>query len=143
MSVSLFRLKQCYVFMYYALVHRVCGPRTSKRIFFVRYSTSIIYVIKVFAQGSSLRSLLPLTKLIYFTWTARRDLPLGIEDYKIKDRSLSASSEWNTYHGARFGRLNAVARGRNKGAWSARRNNRRQWIMVSFFLNAFSRNYLP
>ena len=65
--------------------------------------------------------------------TARRDLPLGIEDYKINGRYLSASTEWNKYHGARFARLNSVARGRNKGAWSAKRNNRRQWIMVSGF----------
>jgi len=57
---------------------------------------------------------------------------LGIEDRKIRDRYLTASSEWNKYHGARFGRLNTVARGRNKGAWSAKRNNRRQYIMVSF-----------
>ncbi len=57
---------------------------------------------------------------------------MGIEDRKIRDRYLTASTEWNKYHGARFGRLNAVARGRNKGAWSAKRNNRRQWIMVGF-----------
>ena len=70
-------------------------------------------------------------KTVCFFFLARRDLPLGIEDYKIRDRSLSASSEWNRYHGAQLGRLNTVARGRNKGAWSAKRNNRRQWIMVS------------
>ena len=62
---------------------------------------------------------------------------MGIEDYKIRDRYLSASSAWNRYHGAQFGRLNAVARGRNKGAWSAKRNNRQQWIMVSLFLILF------
>jgi len=61
---------------------------------------------------------------------SRKDLPLGIEDRKIRDRYLTASSEWNKYHGARFGRLNTVARGRNRGAWSAKRNNRRQYIMV-------------
>ena len=60
---------------------------------------------------------------------------MGIEDRKISDRYLTASSEWNRYHGARRGRLNTVARGRNKGAWSAKRNNRRQYIMVSFTCN--------
>lgn len=60
---------------------------------------------------------------------------MGIEDRKVSDRYLTASSEWNRYHGARFGRLNAVARGRNKGAWSAKKNNRRQYIMVSFTHN--------
>ena len=60
---------------------------------------------------------------------------MGIEDRKIRGRYLTASTEWNKYHGARFGRLNGVARGRNKGAWSAKRNNRRQWIMVGFTFN--------
>lgn len=60
---------------------------------------------------------------------------MGIEDRKVSDHYLTASSEWNRYHGARFGRLNAVARGRNKGAWSAKKNNRRQYIMVSFTHN--------
>lgn len=76
--------------------------------------------------------LFTLTTQTWYVSTARSDLPLGIEDRKIQDRYLTASTEWNTYHGARFGRLNAVARGRNKGAWSAKRNNRRQWIMVGF-----------
>lgn len=61
---------------------------------------------------------------------SKKDLPMGIEDYKIKDRDLTASSEWDKYHAARFARLNSVARGKNKGAWSAKRNNRGQWIMV-------------
>ena len=74
---------------------------------------------------------------IWFTFIARKDLPLGIEDRKISDRYLTASSEWNRYHGPRFGRLNTVARGRNKGAWSAKRNNRRQYIMVSFTCNIY------
>lgn len=55
---------------------------------------------------------------------------MGIEDYKIKDRQMRASSEWDKYHAARFARLNLVARGKNRGAWSAKRNNRAQWIMV-------------
>ena len=64
---------------------------------------------------------------------AKNDLPMGIEDYKIKDRQMRASSEWSKYHAARFARLNLVARGKNKGAWSAKKNNRAQWIMVSVF----------
>ena len=71
----------------------------------------------------------------YFIPTAKKDLPMGIEDYKIKDRDLTASSEWDKYHAARFARLNSVARGKNKGAWSAKRNNRGQWIMVSVFFH--------
>ena len=78
-----------------------------------------------------LRLSLALTIQISFASTAKKDLPLGIEDRKIPDRCLTASSEWNKNHGARFGRLNTVVGGRNKGAWSAKRNNRRQYIMVS------------
>ena len=65
---------------------------------------------------------------------AKNDLPMGIEDYKIKDRQITASSEWDKYHAARFARLNLAARGKNKGGWSAKRYNRAQWIMVRVFL---------
>ena len=70
----------------------------------------------------------------YSFLAAKNDLPMGIEDYKIKDRQIRASSEWDKYHAARLARLNLVKRGSYRGGWSAKRNNRAQWIMVRVFL---------
>ena len=57
-------------------------------------------------------------------------MPLGIEDLRIPDCALSASSRWDGYHGPHRGRLNFQTRGRFRGAWSSRANNRHQWFQV-------------
>lgn len=57
-------------------------------------------------------------------------MPLGVEDLRIPDCALSASSRWDGYHGPHRGRLNIQRRGRFRGAWSSRANNRHQWFQV-------------
>ena len=61
---------------------------------------------------------------------ARNKIPLGIEDKKIPYSAFSASSKWNSNHGPSRARLNTVRQGHKTGAWSAKRNDRRQWIQV-------------
>lgn len=61
------------------------------------------------------------------------DGPLGLENGDITDGQLSASSEWNWYHGARRGRLNVQKQGGLRGAWSSRRNDGNQWLQIDLF----------
>lgn len=70
--------------------------------------------------------------LIYLHYfpTARSSVEIGSEDGKIPNRAFTASTKWDTYHRANRARLNTVANKRYRGAWSARKNNRRQWIQV-------------
>ena len=65
-----------------------------------------------------------------FFQTARYGVEVGLEDGKIPNRAFTASSKWDTYHRADRARLNTVATKRYRGAWSAKKNNRRQWIQV-------------
>ena len=65
---------------------------------------------------------------------------LGLESNAIPDSSMTASTEYNGQHGARRGRLNVVRSGKGTGAWSARRNDKNQWLQVqlqvkSLFVN--------
>ncbi|XP_022809858.1 uncharacterized protein LOC111346861 [Stylophora pistillata] len=56
--------------------------------------------------------------------------PMGMENKLIPDFAITASSEWNTGHGAKNGRLYFMAGGGRTGAWSAKTNDRSQWIQV-------------
>ena len=56
--------------------------------------------------------------------------PLGMESRKIPDRQITASTEFNSAHGATNGRLNFKAGGGKTGAWSARTNDVHQWLQV-------------
>ena len=67
--------------------------------------------------------------LRYFS-TAKSSVEVGLEDGKIRNRAFTASSKWDRYHRADRARLNSVANKRYRGAWSARKNNKRQWIQV-------------
>lgn len=66
-----------------------------------------------------------------FIFVAVSRLPLGVSDKRIRDSALSASSLWDRYHAASRGRLHICKLGRFRGAWSARRNIRGQWLQVS------------
>ncbi|XP_022796952.1 uncharacterized protein LOC111335334 [Stylophora pistillata] len=57
--------------------------------------------------------------------------PLGMETHRIKDAQITASSEWDGNHAAIQGRLNFKAGRGKQGGWSARWNNRNQWIQVA------------
>lgn len=51
-------------------------------------------------------------------------IPMGIRGR----RYITASSSWDRYHAAWRARLHQRVTGRYRGGWSARRNNRRQYI---------------
>ena len=50
----------------------------------------------------------------------------------IRDRQMSASSEYNSGHRAQNGRLNFLAHSGRTGAWSAKVNDVNQWLQVDF-----------
>ena len=56
--------------------------------------------------------------------------PLGMESRKITDGQITASTEFNSAHGATNARLNFKAGGGKTGAWSALRNDVHQWLQV-------------
>ncbi|XP_072047814.1 cartilage intermediate layer protein 1-like [Amphiura filiformis] len=61
---------------------------------------------------------------------------LGVEDGRISDDQLTASTEFvgddpSLYHGANNGRLNRVAVPGTTGAWSAQTNDGNQWIQAA------------
>ena len=71
------------------------------------------------------------TTLFIFLTSAPNSVPIGIEDGKIPNGYITASSTYNRYTAPWLGRLNNKARGRFKGAWSAKRNNRKQWLQFN------------
>lgn len=69
---------------------------------------------------------------IVYSAAAPCNKPLGLQNRRIPDSRITASSEWNHFHAARFGRLGQVKHGRFVGAWCARHNNHLQWFKVDF-----------
>lgn len=69
--------------------------------------------------------------LFIFSTSAPNSVPIGVEDGKIPNGYITASSTYNRYTAPWLGRLNSKARGRLKGAWSAKRNNRKQWLQFN------------
>ena len=60
------------------------------------------------------------------------DGALGMQNGRIKNAAIRASSQWDNKHAAYLARLGRLRRGRLMGAWSAKRNNYNQWIQVAF-----------
>ena len=58
--------------------------------------------------------------------------PLGLQNRRLPNSRITASSEWNQFHAARLGRLGQVKRGKYVGAWCTRYNNHLQWFKVDF-----------
>lgn len=54
------------------------------------------------------------------------NVPLGLEDKRITNGQLSASSYYNHYLAPWHGRLN------HRWSWSVRHRNNRQWLQVNF-----------
>ncbi|XP_078346340.1 uncharacterized protein LOC144631705 isoform X1 [Oculina patagonica] len=57
---------------------------------------------------------------------------LGIENYRIPNSAITASSEWDGNHGPTNARLNRPSSGGKTGAWSSKTNDVNQWIQVTF-----------
>ncbi|CAB3992725.1 EGF-like repeat and discoidin I-like domain-containing 3 [Paramuricea clavata] len=55
-----------------------------------------------------------------------------MENGKIRDNQITASTHWDNGHRAPNGRLNFRAGSGRTGAWSSRRNDRNQWLQVDF-----------
>ena len=52
-----------------------------------------------------------------------------MENRKISDAQITASSEWKTNYGASNARLNFNLK---SGSWSAGKNDKHQWLQVNF-----------
>ncbi|XP_022792632.1 coagulation factor VIII-like [Stylophora pistillata] len=57
-------------------------------------------------------------------------MSLGMEDGRIKDSAMSASSSYSAYHVAKLGRLNLVPPSGYAGAWCVKTRDTHQWIQV-------------
>ncbi|XP_072042890.1 macrophage mannose receptor 1-like [Amphiura filiformis] len=64
------------------------------------------------------------------TFKACRDR-LGVEDGRISDSQITASTEHASNHGATNARLNRVAQAGTAGAWSAQANDVNPWIQAA------------
>jgi len=70
--------------------------------------------------------------LNFFFFLDRCDMPLGLEDKRVHNKMMRASSYYNYYCGPWNGRLNGRRYGRYGGAWCAKRRDRRQWLQIDF-----------
>ena len=59
-------------------------------------------------------------------------MPLGVEDGRVPDPLMRASSFYNYYCAPFNARLNRRRHGRLGGAWCAKRRDRRQWLQIDF-----------
>ena len=55
-----------------------------------------------------------------------------MQNGRIRNNQITASSEVNRYHAAWLGRLGRVKAGRYIGAWCPKHRNHNQWIKVDF-----------
>ena len=60
------------------------------------------------------------------------DVPLGLEDRRVPDQLMTASSFYNYYGAARNARLHQRRVGSMGGAWVAKRSDKRQWLKIDF-----------
>lgn len=56
--------------------------------------------------------------------------PLGMRNRNIPAASITASSQYNKYYGPNRSRLNTKKQGTKRGAWSARKNDKKQWLQI-------------
>ena len=57
---------------------------------------------------------------------ARCSVPVGLEDKRVRDGAMTASTYYNRYLAPWHGRIN------HRWSWSARRSVRNQWLQVYF-----------
>ena len=58
------------------------------------------------------------------------DKPIGLQNNRIKNAAITASSQWDHNHAPWLARLHRPRRGRFIGAWASRHNNYKQWLQV-------------
>ena len=57
-------------------------------------------------------------------------MSLGIEDGRIQDSAMTASTIHSSIFSANLGRLNLVARSGKNGAWCAKTSNNKEWLQI-------------
>ena len=57
-------------------------------------------------------------------------MSLGMEDGRIHDAALSASTSYHSNYAPKRSRLNLVASSGYVGAWCVRTNNNKQWLQI-------------
>ena len=57
-------------------------------------------------------------------------MSLGLEDGRIQDGVISASTIWSSACAAKLGRLNHVAGSGKAGAWCVRTSDAHQWLQI-------------
>ena len=57
-------------------------------------------------------------------------MSLGIEDGRIQDSAITASTIHAASFAAHLGRLNLVARSGKNGAWCAKTSNNKEWLQI-------------
>ena len=57
---------------------------------------------------------------------------MGLQNGRLRNTQMTASSQWNKYHAPFLGRLHRPRHGKYVGAWCARSNNRYQYLQVDF-----------
>ena len=57
-------------------------------------------------------------------------MSLGLEDGRIQDSAMTASTIANNNHAAKLGRLNLVSVSSKAGAWCAKKNDVNQWLQI-------------
>ena len=65
-----------------------------------------------------------------FPFAGKCDVPIGLEDRRVPDQLITASSFYNYYCAPRNARLRQRRVGRLGGAWCAKRSDRRQWLKI-------------
>lgn len=58
--------------------------------------------------------------------------PMGLQNGRLRNHLMTASSQWDKYHAAFLARLHRRRAGKYMGAWSARSNNRYQYLQIDF-----------
>ena len=80
------------------------------------------YMASLSRQGTERKNLTPLPLIL----SDRFVMPLGLEDKRITDGSLTASTYYNHHLSPWHGRLNS------RWSWSVRHNRRGEWFQVNF-----------
>ena len=57
---------------------------------------------------------------------------MGLQNGRLRNTQMTASSQWNKYHAPFLGRVHRARHGKYVGAWCARSNNRYQYLQVDF-----------
>lgn len=76
-------------------------------------------------------TLIDVTICLFLVGT-RCDRALGMMSGRIRNSLITASSQWDSNHASYLARLNHRRVANKMGAWSARSNDRKQWLQITF-----------